>query len=100
MSLIHWLVISARYRSWLVAGKAIPVIASTLLLALGCNRPDAGSGGNAPATTAETPTPTVTTVKPERGILRRSVRQPGHIQAFEQTPVFAKIPGFVQKWHV
>jgi RND family efflux transporter MFP subunit len=33
-------------------------------------------------------------------MLRRTVRQPGAIQAFEQTAVFAKVPGYVRKWNV
>src|SRR5262249_50700059 len=36
--------------------------------------------------------PTVTVVKPA---LRRTIDQPGTIEAFQQTPVYAKIPGFV-----
>src|SRR6516225_165179 len=39
-------------------------------------------------------------VKPERTTLRRTVRQPGQIQAYEQTPIYPKIPGYVLKWHV
>jgi multidrug efflux pump subunit AcrA (membrane-fusion protein) len=35
-------------------------------------------------------------VKPERRTIRRTVSQPGHVQAFEQTPVFSKIAGYVQ----
>jgi multidrug resistance efflux pump len=39
-------------------------------------------------------------VKPAPKIIRLSVRQPGTIQAFEQTPIFAKIAGYVRKWNV
>jgi RND family efflux transporter MFP subunit len=39
-------------------------------------------------------------VKPEKRSISRSVAQPGYIQAFEQTPIFALIPGYVQKWSV
>jgi RND family efflux transporter MFP subunit len=48
----------------------------------------------------ERPSVSVTVVKPERATLRRSVRQPGHIQAFEQTPIFSKLAGYVGKWRV
>jgi multidrug efflux pump subunit AcrA (membrane-fusion protein) len=39
-------------------------------------------------------------VRPERAAVRRSVSQPGAIQAFEETPVFAKVAGFVKSWNV
>ncbi|HMF14800.1 MAG TPA: biotin/lipoyl-binding protein, partial [Gemmataceae bacterium] len=39
-------------------------------------------------------------VKPGPKIIHPSVRQPGSIQAYEQTPIFAKIPGYVKKWNV
>jgi multidrug efflux pump subunit AcrA (membrane-fusion protein) len=39
-------------------------------------------------------------VKPESMTLRRTVRQPGQIQAFEQTPIFSRLAGYVRKWHV
>jgi multidrug efflux pump subunit AcrA (membrane-fusion protein) len=42
----------------------------------------------------------VATVKPERRTIRRTVGQPGYIQAFEQTQVVAKVPGYVEKWNV
>jgi RND family efflux transporter MFP subunit len=38
-------------------------------------------------------------VKPERTTLRRVVRQPGYVEAFEQTPIFSKLAGYVRKWH-
>lgn len=44
----------------------------------------------APATAA------ITVVQPKRQSLRRVVEQPGAVQAFEQTVLFAKIPGFVR----
>ncbi len=42
-------------------------------------------------------TPAITTVTPQRTTLRRMVEQPGFIEAFEETPLVAKIAGFVQK---
>jgi multidrug efflux pump subunit AcrA (membrane-fusion protein) len=42
----------------------------------------------------------VTIVHPERQTIRRMVTQPGSIQAFEQTPLLSKIPGYVQKLNV
>ncbi len=66
----------------------------------------AGCGGNskgAPAgaaQAADSPPATVRVVTPQRRTIDRNVRQPGSIQAFEQTPLFAKIAGYVQKYHV
>jgi len=74
---------------------AIPI--AIFLLAAGCDRP----ASNSPQTpAAEQAITSVTTVKPEPGVLRRSISQPGTIQAFEQTPVFSKIAGYVQKVNV
>jgi multidrug efflux pump subunit AcrA (membrane-fusion protein) len=35
-----------------------------------------------------------------RATIRRSVGQPGSVQAFEQTSIVARIPGYVRKWNV
>lgn len=40
--------------------------------------------------------PEVTVAKPERRALTLSTTQPGRIEAFEQTPLFAKIAGYVE----
>ncbi len=45
----------------------------------------------------------VPTVKVEQPALRdihQSIAQPGAIEPYEQTAIYSKIPGFVQKWHV
>jgi RND family efflux transporter MFP subunit len=41
--------------------------------------------------------PAVETVRPERKTLRRMIEQPAHVEAFEETPLLARIPGHVQK---
>ncbi len=40
----------------------------------------------------------VQVVTPHRQSIKRTISQPGSIQAYEQTPIFAKIPGYVEKW--
>lgn len=40
--------------------------------------------------------PDVTVVKPERRVLTLSTVQPGRIEAFERTPLFAKVAGYVE----
>lgn len=42
----------------------------------------------------------VSTIQPARKTLIRRVEQPGEIQAFEQTPLFAKVTGYIAKVHV
>src|SRR5437588_7534340 len=76
--------------------------AAALLLAVapGCNPSSKGSPTPSAEPAAGQEIPTVTVVKPERTTLRRTIRQPGSIQAFEQTPIFAKIAGYVRKWQV
>ena len=42
----------------------------------------------------------VTAARPVRKTLRLESVQPGQIEAFEQTPLFAKLPAYVEKLHV
>ncbi len=42
----------------------------------------------------------VTAAKPVRKTLRRESVQPGQIEAFEETALFAKLPAYVEKLHV
>src|SRR5262245_33101769 len=44
--------------------------------------------------------PRVAIMKPERKTIRRQIGQPGMIEAFERTPIVARVPGDVLKWHV
>ena len=41
--------------------------------------------------------PEVTVAKPERRVLALSTTQPGRIEAFEKTPLFAKVAGYVEE---
>jgi RND family efflux transporter MFP subunit len=70
---------------------------ATILLSLtvGCERFSEGTGGQAaPQATL------VEVVRPERQTVRRSVGEPGELQAFETTAIHAKIPGYVKTWSV
>ncbi len=77
-----------KYFSWLMLGFA--------LAPLGCRKPPADTQPEA----AEQATRSVVVIKPERKTIRREVGQPGSIQAFERTPIVAKVPGYVLKWNV
>ena len=64
-------------------------------LAAGCERPSEGKAGRCrPARES------VEVVHPERHTIRRSVGEPGELQAFETTAIHARIPGYVKNWTV
>jgi HlyD family secretion protein len=44
--------------------------------------------------------PAVPIIHPARQSLIRQVRQPGWVRAFEQTPIYSKIPGYVEQVNV
>src|SRR5262245_10988785 len=70
------------------------------LLLTGCGRTPANTT-QAPAAPSGPGAPLAVTVgKPERHELRRTVEQPGHIEAFAETPLLAKVPGFVKSVNV
>ena len=75
-----------------VALASLPLL---LAAATGCT-------SSAPAAqSAASPEPTaVTTVRPIRQALRHSVEQPGQIEGFENTPLYAKVSGYVHKLNV
>jgi HlyD family secretion protein len=61
----------------------------------GCDHSLEGKGGQ-----AAPPVTRVEVVRPERHTVRRSVGEPGELQAFETTAIHAKIPGYVKSWSV
>ena len=96
-------------RSWLatrhspLATRSFPIAATVVLvlsLAAGCDRPPA----NVPQSASAQPPavePSVHLVKPVRQTVRRPIEQPGfNIEAFQETPLFARIAGYVRKWNV
>jgi multidrug efflux pump subunit AcrA (membrane-fusion protein) len=78
-------------------GWLVPLAVAALLDA-GCNRrPSSPAADQKPA---EKIAPlAVTTVNPKRADLHRAVSQPGFLQAYEATPIFAKLEAYVGKWH-
>ncbi len=88
-------------RATLLSRFVLMICAALLPAAfVGCNQSSKSPAGGAADRAAGQPGPAVTVVKPERTTLRRAVRQPGYVQAFEQTAVFARIAGYVKKWNV
>ncbi len=73
----------------------IVTLAAGLLSAFGCGQSTAPNGT---AATAALPT-TVSVIHPQRKVLKRVVEQPGTIQAYEETLLFARVPGYVRLFH-
>jgi HlyD family secretion protein len=80
-------------RAWrpLALGLAATVLAA---LAAGCNHPPEQPGKAPPAAPVA-----VTTEKPTTAVpLYLSVSEPGRVLAFQETPIYARVPGYVQDW--
>ncbi len=67
------------------------IVAAALFLLAGCNQKAPDAPAPAPAAA-----PAVAVVKPEQKAIKRVVDQPGTVEAFEETALFAKIPGYVR----
>jgi RND family efflux transporter MFP subunit len=68
-------------------------------LTAGCNRP--AESIQQPAAQSAAAAPSVRIVRPERKTVRHPIEQPGfNIEAFQETPLYARITGYVRKWKV
>ena len=68
-------------------------------LAVGCNQPAADTSEQG-AQTTQPETPTVKVMHPQKKDVRRLIERPGYnIEAYERTPLYAKLPGYVRKWN-
>ena len=77
----------------LVNGLATAVI--LLAMAAGCEHASEGKGSQ-----SASPVTRVEVVHPERHTVRRSVGEPGELQAYETATIHARIPGYVKSWNV
>src|SRR4051794_22429468 len=71
-----------------------------LLLSSGCHRSDTSTEQKPEKAETGTGAIRITPVHPVRKTMIRRTEQPGQIEAFEQTPLFAKVTGYVKKVHV
>lgn len=74
-----------------------------LLCATGCGQggqPAAPGGGGSSSPGSGAALVKVTPIRPVRKVLIRRSEQPGQVEAFEETPLFAKVAGHVEKIHV
>jgi HlyD family secretion protein len=81
---------------------SLAALAALLVAAAGgCSKVPPGSAGpKANEGAAATPAVAVAVIKPQRTTLHLAIRQPGSIQAFEQTPIYSKLAGYVRQWRV
>lgn len=70
----------------------IPVSALAMAIFIGCN------GQSRPVTNPAAATaPAIAIVKPDKRPVKRIIEQPGSVQAFEETLLIPKVPGFVKE---
>jgi HlyD family secretion protein len=75
--------------------NALATVTVLAALASGCERPSEGKAG-----LSVQPARSVEIIHPERRTIRRSVGEPGELEAFETTAIHAKIGGYVKNWTV
>src|SRR3954452_725221 len=79
-----------------IVGRA-NIFAIVLIAAGGCRPAAPIEAANAAASAS---LERVTVGKPQRKTLVRTTTQPARIEAFEQTPLYAKLAGYVKTLHV
>ena len=84
-------------RCSVTAGSVVLFVAAALVGASGC-----GKGGSTTSadTSAAAARKRVTVARPEQKTIRRSVTEPGQIEAFNEARLYAKIPAYVEKYLV
>ncbi len=96
-SVRHTKFASAVHCSWIAAAAACG-------LAIGCDQVLPGPPPSAPTSQPEAGQPAgvpVRVVKPVRKMVLHPIEQPGfNVEAFQETPLFARISGYIQKWNV
>jgi RND family efflux transporter MFP subunit len=75
-------------------------VALLLVFSSGCGQSAKDPSKGTAESTADSSNASIKVIKPETKTIPLKVRQPGFIQAFEQTPMYAKIAGYVRKWNV
>src|SRR6266849_5108976 len=77
-----------------VARVFVTLVLFSIPLLAGCGK------ANKESPEAEPTVLKVTVDKPKLAVIHREVRQPGHIEAYEQAAIYPKIAGYVKTWHV
>ncbi|MCI0464494.1 MAG: efflux RND transporter periplasmic adaptor subunit [Gemmataceae bacterium] len=92
--------ISAYWKTALARTSFLCLAVGLPALVAGCGEHQAAAPGTQAPAATPAQAPIVTTVRPEQKPLRRVIEQPAHVEAFEETPLFARISGYIQKVHV
>jgi HlyD family secretion protein len=71
------------------------IVTATVTTTVGCERSAEKKTGH-----SAQPVTRVEVVQPERHTVQRTVGEPGQLQAYETTPIHAKIAGYVKNWTV
>jgi HlyD family secretion protein len=81
---------------------AVSVAMAGGLLFAGCQRtPDQADTKQQAVQAAESASPKISVVRPERKTVRRWIKRPGYnIEAYQSTALYSKISGYVLKWNV
>jgi HlyD family secretion protein len=72
----------------------LAIVTATVATTAGCERSAEKTGQSAQPVTR------VEVVQPERHTVQRTVGEPGQLQAYETTPIHAKIAGYIKNWTV
>lgn len=101
MPFIHLPSAAVGFGRWCrLTGVATPGIV-LLALTTGCNLQPSANSSDKAAQASPAETPAVKVVHPEKQDVRRLIERPGYnIEAYERTPLYAKIAGYVLKWNV
>jgi HlyD family secretion protein len=76
-----------------IAGRPLPYLVLGAVVAAGCH-------GSTPSGTPLDVRPKVRLVRPQKRTITRSIGQPGFVYAYEQTAIYPKVAGFIEKWSV
>jgi len=82
----------SRSRVLISLATLVPLVTA----AAGCNPAPTARAGHATGTAVTR----VEVVRPDRATIRRSTEEPGQIEAYEETTIYARVSGYVQKWNV
>src|SRR5262249_18914305 len=78
---------------------ALAIAAPALLLTAGCRHADRGESPGEKAKNEQGSTAGIRVIHPVQRDIRMAVVQPGTLEAFETTPVYSRISGYVQKYN-
>jgi RND family efflux transporter MFP subunit len=84
-------------RRWLLAGVVLVVVAATFFLGI---QPRLEVRAALKKETADLNVPTVSVTQPKAKAVGQELILPGNMQAFADTPIYARTSGYLKRWHV